>query len=266
MTPSELIINFVIGIVTGLATGAFFAARTKPGDLSIDDFVFRNYAWRHHATLTINVRYEPVKSSPSDSTETEIAGILVLAFLALAISTAILANYQQQVLSFGWLLISFFGASVASFIFLSFLRDRIVSWFGLWSLICILGITFNFWIFSLSLSNPVYASYLQDVRNNGVFEAISRMNDVGFLPLYQLIGLVFLCIVAGMAFVQSFFVLLWPLILRNRIILFLFRWTGIFVNKWSMFSQAVLLFVAYSFLSGKILQWFDRYVSWIKSL
>lgn len=59
MTPSELIINFVIGIVTGLATGAFFAARTKPDDLSIDDFVFRNYAWRHHATLTINVRCKP---------------------------------------------------------------------------------------------------------------------------------------------------------------------------------------------------------------
>lgn len=249
-----MFIDFAIGIVTGLATGAFFARKSSSGPER--ELVFQRIVLTQQQD-----RSTRVSTTPAESDSNVIAYLVAVVFAAL-FAASLLSRYQAQILHFGWLLLSFFGSAVLSFTVLTLLRDKTIDRFTLWSFwstFCAAISFYIFFLFSRSLAEPAYAAYLESIHVKG-WEAF-RWDALGFQPVFQFIGLGALAVALFGAFSQSFAVLVQPAATRNRLSLRFFRWAAGLLNIWAVLGQAVLFLLAYVALSGKLTAWLSVWLS-----
>lgn len=203
MTVPDLILNIAIGMVTGLATGSFFATRQQTDIPSSRSIVVNP----HISVMWVVERRTPKIEQSNDTT-----WLLLIASALGAITVALFfAKYQLQLLNFGWLFITFNLASIFSFVAISSWRSKTVSKWEIWCVACILLSAFVFWLFSRSLADPAYARYLADLRQKGT--AAFQWSMFGFQPVYQLIGLASLGAEVVISLLQSLAILFLPVLL-----------------------------------------------------
>jgi len=241
MTVPDLILNVAIGMVTGLATGTFFATRHQTDIPSSRSIVVNPHI---SVTWVIDRRTPKVEKPNEDTT-----WLLLIASALGAITVALFfAKYQLQLLNFGWLFITYNLASILSFVAISSWRSKTVSKWEIWCLACILLSAFVFWLFSRSLAEPAYARYLADFRQKGA--TAFQWSMFGFQPAFQVIGLVSLGIVIVFLFLQSLAILLLPVSSYNRLVFWLFRTCSRFLDQGIAKLQFLLLIT-----SGFLLSW-----------
>ncbi|OIQ11535.1 hypothetical protein [Neomoorella thermoacetica] len=246
MTASELFANFGISILSGLATGAFFAQRTPPNTPSIDIFISQP-SFTIKQTISRRTYYTQAKN------EINIGPFefIILSILGVGIINVLFARFYVEILKVGWLLIAFFSATVISFIALNYWSAKKLSKLEVWCLICLLGISCNFWLFSRTLNDPTYINYLQAVSQSGIKSV--KYGRQGYFPVYQLSGLFLLLMIIAITFLQSIGILLWPIAFNNNAIFTVFNKCKFLLNKRVIIIQAFFLVLAWLLVTGRLI-------------
>jgi hypothetical protein len=248
MTIPDMFLNTAIGMVTGLASGAFLATRS-PGFPTMQHITY-------HRQINMNNTYvNNYRSETSSEVANYSSSNFALFVIAIIFVTILFAKYRLEILSFGLLLITFCSASVLTFIAISFRRDKHVIWWGIWCIVCLAGIIYIYWIFAHTLNVPTYNNYIHNIKVAGI-KAI-HFSNAGLFPAYQTIGLIALFSVVAFIFFQSLAILLEPIANQNSIIFHVFHFCNRYNNYYAMIAEACLLIMSFAFVSGRIITWLN---------
>jgi len=240
------VLGFAISIVSGLATGAFFAGRSRPGEPTIDDYLFHRVAHPpHHISISVKSQATIPNKSAASGNDHWVLWIIG-SLSAYLVATWLIGNYGATIVYVGWIVLTFFGTSAMSFAALSFYRDRRFSLINLWSLLTFAIVAYNLRVFSLSLVDPTYATHLESLQQSGL-QAIEIDNLFG-KALYQVFGLALSVVVMLFSFLQSLGVMFWPVAYRKRYVFRVFHICKGSMKWWIVVTQALFLVLAYYLL------------------
>lgn len=253
----DVLVTAIVGFIVSLATGAFFASRSRPGDPKIEDLLFRpTRVYR----FSVSINHHHPSLDTSTSTSENLPRIIVLiSLVAFVAGYSLFAAYNEHVLYYGWIFISLLAVAIVSFVGVHWYRIRTVDLFSIWCLFCLAAISYNFWLFSGTLTDPDYLAHLQFIsskicpREPMVIEPIP-FNMFTFWPVFQLIALASIIFVAILASLQALAILIWPLAQRNsQAAVCVLRWCIRYVNGWAILGQIILLVLAYVVFSGMLI-------------
>ncbi len=216
-------------------------------------------ALQHIVRIHLSTTHSQEHPRTTSNTNEDVFAWLILAVVGAAVAATILSRYQEVILHVGWVVLAFIGSSVLSFAVLTFWRERTADryslWF-LWSLIIVAASGYVFYLFSQSLRQPAFCTYLEALRTYGI--QAFRLDAMGFLPAYQFLGLFLLVMAAGIAFLQAFALMISPLTTSNRLVFAAFRRAATFLQLWIVLAQAMAIITAGVLLSGVIVTWLSR--------
>lgn len=158
MSISDIVISFIISLVTGILSGVLLTSKGNPDRPTIIQ-IQQNIIKKEYRTKII-AQQEP-KSSYNSSDNN--IGILIIVSIVIFIATVtFFAKHRDIIIIWGWRTIAFGSSVVVTSMIVSFIRERRLEFAGVWTLISWIAIIYIYWIFC----NPNldgYILYLEEV-------------------------------------------------------------------------------------------------------
>lgn len=239
MSVSEIIISFIVSLITSILSGAIIAKKGDPERPTIIQF-------RERTVYREKVIIKERKTSRSDSSN-DMWGFFIICLAVLGFAVTFLAKYRDVIILWGLYIILIGSSVVIASIIVSVIREKRLEFAGIWTFLSWIAIIYVFWRFTNPGLGQNYFDFLSSVKQG---KSVDIFNDYSMYAFYQLLGLLPLTAASVFTFIQSITFALWPIAFKNRLL----SKSSIFYDKYFLGLHAFLILLSFIYCSGVLIK------------
>lgn len=190
-------------------------------------------------------------SDPSTGLSFDSTFLLTLILLGTWALLFFIHEYRQQIIFYGWILVSFFATFIIVSSIFSINRARALSMYNLWMIVTALAVIAIWQLYVSSLIDPETVSFLNQIFNQTQETAGIKpipINNTAFNILAKFIGSLILVIVMFFTMCQAIFLMISPLALQYPFLLRIIRFVQVPFTKGGITIHALFIIIAFVFI------------------